>query len=100
MGGLITAEELKSYRPEVSECISVDWRGSKIQLSSGLNAGPTPADVFGRLSRMATEAGGRRPGPRWYVDVATAMKGAYQQRLETADDAEPKQQGCTSHIAH
>lgn len=99
MDGLITADEMKSYRPEVSECLSIDWHGSKIQLSSGLNAGPTLADVFERLNRMATEAAGRRPGPQWYVDVAAAMKEAYQQRLETAGDAEPKQQGCTSHIS-
>lgn len=101
MEGLIGSEELAAYTPEVKPCLGVDWGGSTIQLSSGLSAGPTLADVFDRLRASGYQpgTGGVSPGAQWYVDVAEAMKAAYQHRLDTAGDAEPKEQGCTTHIS-
>ncbi|MDE1179986.1 gamma-glutamyltransferase [Paraburkholderia sp.] len=99
MGGVIGADEMKRYRPEFADCLSVEWRGSRIQVSSGLNAGPTLADVFSRLDDTVPPPGGSgEPSAGWYAGIARAMTAAYRQRLDTAGDAEPKEQGCTSHI--
>ncbi|CAN5479861.1 gamma-glutamyltransferase [soil metagenome] len=97
LGGVIDAEELATYRPEVREPLSVPWRCSVVQLSSGLTAGPTLADVFARLKKSHPQAD-PAPTPSWYADVGTAMKDAYRERLAKAGDEDPKEKGCTSHI--
>jgi gamma-glutamyltranspeptidase/glutathione hydrolase len=100
LGGLIDADELRSYRPEVCAPIAVPWHGSTIQLSSGLNAGPTLAYVFDLLNRVTAKSPDLgKPSAEWYADLSRAMRAAYVHRLETAGDVEPKAQGCTSHIS-
>lgn len=95
---MITEEELRSYRPEVATPMSVAWGNSRIQLSSGLNAGPTLASILENLTASRAQAAGSRPDPRWYQRLASAFKEGYAQRLSSFGDAEPKGQGCTTHI--
>ncbi|SAK54867.1 gamma-glutamyltransferase [Caballeronia hypogeia] len=99
MGGVISNAELAKYEPEIRDCLSIDWKGSQIQLSSGLTAGPTLADTFERLKddRLPDERG--NPSGAWYLKLAKALKAAYAQRLESAGDDEPKGLGCTTHIS-
>ncbi|MFC6948375.1 gamma-glutamyltransferase [Paraburkholderia dipogonis] len=100
LGGLIDADELRLYRPDVHAPIAVPWHGSTIQLSSGLNAGPTLAHLFDLLSRGAAKSPAQdTPSGEWYADLARAMRAAYAHRLETVGDVEPKEQGCTSHLS-
>jgi gamma-glutamyltranspeptidase/glutathione hydrolase len=98
VGSVITEEELRSYRPEIATPVSVAWGNSLIQLSSGLNAGPTLASIFENLTANQYQNAGSRPDPVWYQRLATAFKEGYAQRLSVFGDAEPKGQGCTTHI--
>jgi len=99
LGGVISGEEMAGYEPEVRPCLSVDWKGSQIQLSSGLTAGPTLADAFGRLKDGALPDERGTPSGEWYKGLANAMKAAYARRLDSAGDDEPKGLGCTTHIS-
>jgi gamma-glutamyltranspeptidase / glutathione hydrolase len=99
LGGLISKSELAEYEPETRNCLSVDWRGSQIQLSSGLTAGPTLADTFERLKVEGLPDERETPSSDWYYSLAKALLRAYAHRLESAGDDEPKGAGCTTHIS-
>lgn len=98
VGSVISEAELRSYTPEIATPVSVPWGSSTIQLSSGLNAGPTLALIFESLAASRPQAAGSRPDASWYQRLASAFKNGYAQRLSSFGDAEPKGQGCTTHI--
>lgn len=97
MGGLIGRDELEAYAVETSDALSVPWGESTIQLSSGLNAGPTLADALATLQPPSSRGSETRPSAQWYAGMAQALKSAYRKRLhEDSDPHSPK--GCTTHI--
>lgn len=97
VGSIITERELRNYAPEITSPVCVDWRNSRIQLSSGLNAGPTLAGVLGQLQNSSPLSKGK-PRPAWYKALACALKDGYHSRLTSFGDGEPQGQGCTTHI--
>ena len=96
MGGVLSAEDLRSYRARVSPATEMAWRGRTLQLSGPLTAAPTAMDV---LRRMSDARFGAAPDAAWYVALARALKAAYAQRLTSLGDAEPQAaESCTTHI--
>ncbi|SAL85289.1 gamma-glutamyltransferase [Caballeronia arvi] len=98
MGGLIGREELDAYEVETAHALSVPWGDSSIQLSSGMNAGPTLADAFKMLEPPVSRREEKHPSAQWYVEIAKALKAAYKKRLheDSSDPSAPK--GCTTHL--
>src|SRR3954470_8794997 len=96
LGGVLSAEDLRRYKPRVAPATQVPWGARTIQLTSQLTAAPTAADV---LHRMAGVRAGKTPDAAWYVALARALKDAYAQRLTSLGDAEPQAaESCTTHI--
>jgi len=96
MGGVLSAEDLRSCKARVSPATEVAWRGRTLQLSGPLTAAPTAADVLRRLGDVRF---GAAPDAAWYVALARALKAAYAQRLTSLGDADPvAAESCTTHI--
>ncbi len=105
MGGILSAEDLRTCRPTTRPALEVPWRGRTLQLTGGLTAAPTLIRV---LDRMAEAPYGRSPSPEWYVALARAMKAAYAERLSGLGEAEPSgaeppgepkgAETCTTHL--
>jgi gamma-glutamyltranspeptidase/glutathione hydrolase len=96
LGGVISAEDLRRYKPRVSPATQVSWGSRTVQLTGQLTAAPTAADV---LHHMAGVRAGTAPDAAWYVALARALKNAYAQRLTSLGDAEPQAaESCTTHI--
>jgi len=96
MGGVLSAEDLRSCKARVSPATEVAWRGRTLQLSGPLTAAPTAADVLRRLGDVRF---GTAPDAAWYLALARALKSAYAQRLTSLGDADPvAAESCTTHI--
>ena len=96
MGGMLSAEDLRSCRARVLPATEFPWRGHTLQLAGGLTAAPTMVRV---LEQLASVKAGNRPDAAWYVTLSGAMKDAYAERLAGLGDAEPETgETCTTHL--
>jgi gamma-glutamyltranspeptidase / glutathione hydrolase len=96
MGGVLSLDDLRSYRARVLPATQFRWRGHTLQLAGGLTAAPTMVRV---LEQMAEVSVPERPNAEWYVAFGRAMKQAYQERLEGLGDQEqPAEATCTTHL--
>lgn len=97
MGGILSAEDLRTCQARLRPATEVTWRGRTLQLTGGLTAAPTLMRVLERMAE-APYAGGR-PSPEWYVALARAMKAAYAERLAGLGETEPNGSNtCTTHL--
>ncbi len=97
LGGVLSAEDLRSCRARTSPAVALGWRGRTLQLTGGLTAAPTLMRVLEEM-KDAPYAG-REPSPAWYVALARAMKAAYAERLAGLGESEPdKAESCTTHL--
>jgi gamma-glutamyltranspeptidase / glutathione hydrolase len=78
LGGVLDAEDLRSYRACVVEALSFQRRGATIWTAPGLTAGPTLAEAFARLADFGVSG---TPGVESYLAYAEALRGAYAERL-------------------
>jgi gamma-glutamyltranspeptidase/glutathione hydrolase len=96
MGGVLSADDLRSCNPRILPATQFSWRGQTLQLANGLTAAPTMMHV---LEQMASVPAGPKPDAAWYVAFARAMKLAYKERLEGLGDADPlAAETCTTHL--
>ena len=96
MGGVLSADDLRSCHVRVRPATQFPWRGKTLQLAGGLTAAPTMIRV---LEQMAPVAAGARPDAAWFVALGRAMKKAYQERLDGLGDADPMAaETCTTHL--
>jgi gamma-glutamyltranspeptidase / glutathione hydrolase len=96
MGGVLSLDDLRSYRARILPATQFRWRGHTLQLAGGLTAAPTMVRV---LEQMAEVSVPERPNAEWYVAFGRAMKQAYQERLEGLGDQEqPAEATCTTHL--
>ena len=96
MGGLLSADDLRSCKARVRSATQFPWRGQTLQLADGLTAAPTMIRV---LQQMATVAVGGKPDAAWFVAFGRAMKQAYKERLQGLGDADaPAAETCTTHL--
>ncbi|MEN3792337.1 gamma-glutamyltransferase [Fulvimarina sp. MAC3] len=95
-GGSLRYEDLKDYRPDLGEPLSIDAFGGRCHVTPRLTAGPTMADSFARLEALGSKTS---EGER-LAALATALTGAYEHRLATMGDHEsPKAPGSTTHFS-
>jgi gamma-glutamyltranspeptidase/glutathione hydrolase len=96
MGGVLSADDLRSCHARVSGAVQYPWQGHTLQLAGGLTAAPTMIRV---LQQMPSAPNDGQPDPDWYVALGRAMKQAYQERLEGLGDADPvAAETCTTHL--
>jgi gamma-glutamyltranspeptidase/glutathione hydrolase len=96
MGGVLSADDLRSCKARVRPATQFPWRGRTLQLAGGLTAAPTMMRV---LEQMAPVRAGTKPDADWYVALGRAMKQAYRERLEGLGDADPlAAETCTTHL--
>ncbi|MBN8873295.1 MAG: gamma-glutamyltransferase [Rhodospirillales bacterium] len=96
MGGVLSAEDLRSCQARVLPATEYRWRGRTLQLAGGLTAAPTMMRV---LDQMAEVAYGAAPDAAWYVAFGRAMKAAYAERLSGLGDADKAAaETCTTHL--
>jgi gamma-glutamyltranspeptidase/glutathione hydrolase len=99
-GSRLSPSDLSGYRAVVKPALAIPYRGLDVAAVPGLSAGPTLADVLGRLTDSLTIDDGlaRGPGPQAYAGYARAFADAYAHRLETLGDSGPGQ-SCTTHLS-
>ena len=96
MGGVLSAEDLRTVEARILPATQYAWRDRTLQLTGDLTAAPTMRRV---LDRMADVPVGPAPDAAWYVALARAMKQAYAERLEGLGDADPlAAETCTTHL--
>jgi gamma-glutamyltranspeptidase / glutathione hydrolase len=96
MGGVLSANDLRSCEARVLPATQFPWRGQTLQLAGRLTAAPTMMRV---LEQLAHTRVGTKPDAVWYVALARAMKQAYQERLAGLGDAGPSaEETCTTHL--
>jgi gamma-glutamyltranspeptidase/glutathione hydrolase len=96
MGGVLSADDLRSCQARILPATQFPWRGQTLQLAGGLTAAPTMIRV---LEQMASVRKGTKPDADWYVALGRAMRQAYQERLEGLGDADPMAaETCTTHL--
>lgn len=96
MGGVLSADDLRSCQVRVRPATQFPWRGRTLQLAGGLTAAPTMMRV---LEQMKPVRAGTKPDADWYVALGRAMKQAYKERLEGLGDADPlAAETCTTHL--
>jgi gamma-glutamyltranspeptidase/glutathione hydrolase len=96
MGGVLSADDLRSCEARTLPATQFPWRGQTLQLAGGLTAAPTMMRV---LEQMASVRVGAKPDADWYVAFGRAMKQAYKERLEGLGDADPlAAETCTTHL--
>lgn len=96
MGGLLSAEDLRSCQARVRPAMQFPWRGQTLQLAGGLTAAPTMTRV---LQQMAEVRIGSKLDADWYVAFGRAMKQAYKERLQGLGGADSHAaETCTTHL--
>jgi gamma-glutamyltranspeptidase/glutathione hydrolase len=96
MGGVLSAEDLRTCEARVRPATAFPWRGLTVQSAGGLTAAPTMKRV---LEQMASVQARSKPDVDWFVAFGRAMKQAYRERLEGLGDADPlAAETCTTHL--
>jgi gamma-glutamyltranspeptidase/glutathione hydrolase len=96
VGGVLSAEDLRSCQARVLPAPQYQWRGHTLQLAGGLTAAPTMVRV---LEQMAPLRSASAPDAEWYLAFTRAMKTAYAERLAGLGDPESTAADtCTSHL--
>jgi gamma-glutamyltranspeptidase/glutathione hydrolase len=95
-GGCLAHDDLRAYRAEFSEPLSVAYRDVRFHVPPGLTAGPTFAHA---LRAMETRDMGA--APESFAAYADGLKSAYAERLATMGDSGETEghQGCTTHFS-
>ncbi len=99
-GGSLSHEDLKAYRAELQQPLEIAYRGGHVHAAPRLTAGPTLADVLGRLETALTP--GAAPDGTAYAAYAEALDAAYAKRLSGMGDSDgesPEAPACTTHFS-
>src|SRR5215472_3056990 len=94
-GGFLSADDMTNYRARVVPAIEIPYRGVTVQTTPGMTAGPTLAQVLGKLSEARFS---ERPDAAYFEAVLEALQEAYTRRLDTMGDTESGRETCTTHI--
>ncbi len=96
MEGVLSAEDLRHCRARTRPATEFPFAGRTLQLTGGLTAAPTLAQV---LEALPTAPTGSQPDAAWFVALARALKAAYAERLAGLGEAEPRAaESCTTHL--
>jgi len=94
-GGALSAEDLGRYRARIVPALDIPYRNSTFQTAPGLTAGPTLAQILGRLAEQRFTGS---PDAAYFEAVIEALKHAYAERFDTMGDTEAGPATSTTHI--
>jgi gamma-glutamyltranspeptidase/glutathione hydrolase len=94
-GGFLSADDLARCRAKIVPALDIPYRGVSFQTAPGMTAGPTLADVLGRLALTQFAAA---PDAAYFAALAEALGTAYARRLERMGDVETAAPTSTTHI--
>ena len=94
-GGFLSADDLARCRARIVPAVEIPYRGVVLQTTPGMTAGPTFAEVVGRLDK---ERFFRIPDAAYFAALAEALRDAYGKRLDAMGDTEAGQATSTTHV--
>jgi gamma-glutamyltranspeptidase / glutathione hydrolase len=94
-GGFLSAEDLGRCQARTVPVLDIAYRGVRFQTTPGMTAGPTLAEVLGRLTASRFYG---TPDAAYFEALVDALRAAYAQRLESMGDVETSVGSSTSHI--
>jgi gamma-glutamyltranspeptidase/glutathione hydrolase len=96
MGGVLSADDLRSYRARIVSPLETEYRGTRFALAPGLTAGPSMQRALAALTREKLRAG---PHADAFIAYARVLRETYAERLatmgETSDHRDPS---TTTHL--
>ncbi|MSO77890.1 MAG: gamma-glutamyltransferase [Alphaproteobacteria bacterium] len=97
-GGVLSLDDLASYRAAIVEPLAVEYRGATVHLIPGFTGGPTFARALRTLAMTLNPRQGL--GAAAYQAYAEALSEAYQFRFEhLGHDGDPQLLGTTTHLS-
>ncbi|HMD66971.1 MAG TPA: gamma-glutamyltransferase [Stellaceae bacterium] len=94
-GGFLSAEDLAGCQARIVPALQIPYRGVVLQTTPGMTAGPTLAEVVGRLGK---DQFSRIPDAAYFAALAEALRHAYVKRLDTMGDTEASLATSTTHV--
>ncbi len=95
-GSRVTLADLEGYEVAITEAGAASYRGARVHVPPGLNAGPTLCDALGRLA-ASWSASTDRPDAKAYEAYGDVLFDAYRHRLATMGAG--ARQGSTTHLS-
>jgi gamma-glutamyltranspeptidase / glutathione hydrolase len=95
-GGFLSADDLARCQARIVPALEIPYRGVVLQTTPGMTAGPTFAEVVGRLGK---EQFSHIPDAAYFEALAEALRQAYVERLDTMGDTEAGQATSTTHVS-
>ncbi|GAB2187671.1 gamma-glutamyltransferase family protein [Roseibium sp. LAB1] len=97
-GGSLSLEDLKAYRADLRDAISIPYRGGVVHASKGLTAGPNLAECLSMMGEAFEP--GTSPDGKSYGAMVEALGATYRNRLKTMGDQDaPHAPSCTTHFS-
>ena len=96
-GSPIRLSDLSAYRPQWTAPLVGSYRETGIAAIAGLSGGPTFLDACARLAQSTLGPSSSQADAA--LLYATAIRDAYELRLQTLGHAAKTQESCTSHIS-
>ncbi len=94
-GGVLSSADLAACAARIVPALEIPYRGTVFEAARGLCAGPTLADIVGRL---AAHRFAPAPDAAYFTALADALQAAYTTRLAGLGDAEGGGATCTTHV--
>jgi gamma-glutamyltranspeptidase/glutathione hydrolase len=94
-GGFLSADDLARCQPRIVPALAIPYRGVRFQTTAGMTAGPTLAEVLGRLAEARFTG---TPDAAYFGAVVDALRLAYAKRLDGMGDIETAAPTSTTHI--
>jgi gamma-glutamyltranspeptidase / glutathione hydrolase len=94
-GGFLSTDDLAQCRARIVPALEIPYRGTTFQTAPGMTAGPTLAEVLGRLVERRFSS---TPDAEYFLALAETLRQAYATRLDNMGDIETGVATSTSHI--
>jgi gamma-glutamyltranspeptidase/glutathione hydrolase len=94
-GGVVSVADLAHCRARLMPALSIPYRGACFAAAAGMTAGPTLAQVLGRLAQRRF---GAAPDADYFAALAAALRQAYADRLAHLGDTAAHTETSTTHI--
>jgi gamma-glutamyltranspeptidase / glutathione hydrolase len=94
-GGFLSADDLARCEVKIVPALEIPYRGVVFQTAPGMTAGPTLAEVLGRLAEGQYSG---TPDADYFETLTGALQRSYAKRLDSMGDVEIGLGSSTSHI--
>ncbi len=96
-GGCLSLDDLKTYRADIVDCLSTNYKEASLCLTPRYSAGPSMKMMLEKLENH--RFGGNSPGAEDYYAYAKSLRETYQYRLDNDGDTTEPDDACTTHFS-